>query len=63
MRVSRRDRRVLVFRGARATFEVKVVPQGTYTPLEVVGPDVASGAEAQTLLWGAAAALQSSGGS
>ncbi|MFE4414915.1 hypothetical protein [Streptomyces sp. NPDC056821] len=52
MKVSRRDRNVLVFSGEKATVEVKVVNHATYATLEVVGLDAAPGVDVRTLLWG-----------
>ncbi|MFI6583048.1 Ig domain-containing protein [Embleya sp. NPDC050493] len=52
VRVSPRDRRVLVFTGDRVTIEVKVVGFPTYSTLEVTGLTAAPGVDVQTLLWG-----------
>ncbi|MFI6724362.1 Ig domain-containing protein [Streptomyces atratus] len=52
MKVSPRDRRVLVFSGEKVTIEVKVVGFPTHTTLEVVGLTAAQGVDVQTLLWG-----------
>ncbi|MFE7359259.1 hypothetical protein ACFU8Q_40870 [Streptomyces sp. NPDC057543] len=52
VKVSRRDRHVLVFSGDQATVEVKVVNHATYATLEVVGLDAAPGVDVRTLLWG-----------
>ncbi|MFF4829356.1 hypothetical protein ACFY20_41925 [Streptomyces sp. NPDC001312] len=51
LKVSRRDRNVLVFSGDKATVEVKVVNHATYATLEVVGLDAAPGVDVRTLLW------------
>ncbi|MCX4553427.1 MULTISPECIES: Ig domain-containing protein [unclassified Streptomyces] len=52
VKASPRDRRVLVFRSARTTIEVKVVRFATHSTLEVVGLTAAPGVDVQTLLWG-----------
>ncbi|WP_331772833.1 Ig domain-containing protein (plasmid) [Embleya sp. NBC_00888] len=52
VRVSPRDRRVLVFAGEKVTIEVKVVGFPTYSTLEVTGLTAAPGVDVQTLLWG-----------
>ncbi|WP_328379154.1 Ig domain-containing protein [Streptomyces sp. NBC_00440] len=52
MKVSPRDRRVLVFSGEKVTIEVKVVGFPTHSTLEVVGLTAAPGVDVQTLLWG-----------
>lgn len=52
VKVSPRDRRVLVFTGEKVTVEVKVVSFPTHATLEVVGLTAALGVDVQTLLWG-----------
>jgi hypothetical protein len=52
VRVSPRDRRVLVFGSDKVTIEVKVVTLPTHSTLEVVGLTAAPGVDVQTLLWG-----------
>ncbi|MBL1118401.1 putative Ig domain-containing protein [Streptomyces sp. 110] len=52
VKVSPRDRRVLVFTGEKVTVEVKVVDFPTHATLEVVGLTAAPGVDVQTLLWG-----------
>ncbi|MFE5097945.1 hypothetical protein ACFRCI_48950 [Streptomyces sp. NPDC056638] len=52
VKVSRRDRHVLVFSGDQATVEVEVVNHAMYATLEVVGLDAAPGVDVRTLLWG-----------
>ncbi|MBU3863180.1 Ig domain-containing protein [Streptomyces sp. 4503] len=52
MKVSPRDRRVLVFGSEKVTIEVKVVKFATHSTLEVVGLTAAPGVDVQTLLWG-----------
>ncbi|MGW1091920.1 hypothetical protein ACWD4L_38095 [Streptomyces sp. NPDC002596] len=52
VKVSRRDRHVLVFSGEQAMVEVKVVNHATYATLEVVGLDAAPGVDVRTLPWG-----------
>ncbi|WP_439681150.1 Ig domain-containing protein [Embleya sp. MST-111070] len=52
LKVSPRDRRVLVFTGRKVTIEVKVVSFPTYSTLEVTGLTAAPGVDVQTLLWG-----------